>query len=79
MKRILLSISFALFIGGMAIAGETLPKWSARIRLEGKGVPVAVEVSAKDRPAARKLIEAQYPNCAFTAGPTRIREKAEEK
>lgn len=74
--RTLLAFALSILIfGGLTMAGESLPKWSARIRLEGKGPSVAVEVSAKDRPAARRLILAQYGDkTVFTSGPVRARE-----
>ena len=75
----ILSIFMLAFILGVAMAGEALPKWSARIRLDGKGPSVEVRVEAKDKPSARKLILAQYKDCVFTSGPTRIREKKNEK
>ena len=69
-----------MFVLGAAWAGEAAsPKWTARIKVEGKGPSVEVGVEAKDKPAARKLIKAQYKDCVFTSGPTRVREKGSGK
>jgi hypothetical protein len=74
--RTLLTIVLTFIIGAMATAGETrpLPKWKARIKLEGKGASVEVTVEAKDKTAARKLIKDQHKDCVFTSGPSRAKE-----